>query len=87
MTNETLKPCPFCGSEAELYNHKDGSQEIFCKAGDCIKMPSVWNTRPLEKQARIQAIQECLDTYSRCGESPMLYVLSLHELINKEKGE
>ena len=52
-----LKPCPFCGQEAEESfagggNIACGNRD--CQAGMLMLYPSVWNTRPIEDALRAQ---------------------------------
>lgn len=64
MAELLLKPCPFCGGEAELITipryFSDGSGYIFkCMVGCCIQMPyrseqkaiEAWNRRAGEDDA------------------------------------
>ena len=44
-----LKPCPFCGGEAELcYSEVD----TFCRKCNVIQETEMWNTRPIEDELR-----------------------------------
>ena len=52
-----LKPCPFCGGEAELcYSEVD----TFCRKCNVIQETEMWNTRPIEDElrARIAELEE-----------------------------
>lgn len=56
-----LKPCPFCGSEAELSSQKNF---VHCSNGNCVatnfwQAKLTWNTRPVE-----DALKKLLD---RCA--------------------
>ncbi|AUR85578.1 restriction alleviation protein [Vibrio phage 1.076.O._10N.286.51.B7] len=54
-----LKPCPFCGSEAEAYETTKGCT-VMCSNGDCVELQmsdwtmskavSLWNTRTPQSQ-------------------------------------
>lgn len=66
MSNEELKPCPFCGSKAKYYkNFNAGYYEITCSecdyclmSGDDIEeVVETWNTRPIEDELR-QELEE-----------------------------
>jgi hypothetical protein len=51
-----LKPCPFCGGEAELcYSEVD----IFCRKCNVMQETELWNTRPIEDNliARIAELE------------------------------
>ena len=44
-----LKPCPFCGGEAELcYSEVD----TFCRKCNVMQETELWNTRPIEDELR-----------------------------------
>jgi len=44
-----LKPCPFCGGEAELcYSEVD----TFCRKCNVMQETELWNTRPIEDALR-----------------------------------
>jgi Lar family restriction alleviation protein len=50
MTDEALKPCPFCGGEAspfEDYGHSS-AWEVGCFNGDCRVEPHVWEKTKAE---------------------------------------
>ena len=47
--SEELRPCPFCGGEAELcYSEVD----TFCRKCNVIQETEMWNTRPIEDELR-----------------------------------
>ena len=51
-----LKPCPFCGGEAELcYSEVD----TFCRKCNVMQETELWNTRPIEDalNARIAELE------------------------------
>ena len=55
--SEELRPCPFCGGEAELcYSEVD----TFCRKCNVIQETEMWNTRPIEDElrARIAELEE-----------------------------
>ena len=74
-TNETLKPCPFCGGKAFIRQNKDAMKtySVYCGNEDCSASPKVsaygkemaiglWNTRkPAEEVvARLEEkMREC----------------------------
>ena len=46
-----LKPCPFCGGEAELcYSEVD----TFCRKCNVMQETELWNTRPIEDALRLR---------------------------------
>lgn len=47
-----LKPCPFCGREAFIWETSFGTK-IGC-VGDCITMPSRWDTGFTSKEKAIE---------------------------------
>jgi hypothetical protein len=54
MTDE-LKPCPFCGDKAEVYERPNyvlvgcsGEKNEVCDLITCSMTPEEWNTRPIE---------------------------------------
>ena len=56
-----LKPCPFCGGEAELcYSEVD----TFCRKCNVMQETELWNTRPIEDalNARITELEQELNT-------------------------
>ena len=69
MTSDP-KPCPFCDSEAETHSTESGSHQVLCPNRDCGRCVVItawasledavarWNTRPGERVARSQALQE-----------------------------
>ena len=49
-----LKPCPFCGGEAELcYSEVD----IFCRKCNVMQETELWNTRPIEDDLRKRIVE------------------------------
>lgn len=55
-----LKPCPFCGGEAELcYSEVD----TFCRKCNVMQETELWNTRPIEDalNARIAELEAEID--------------------------
>ena len=42
MSDERLKPCPFCGGEAVIRYDNCNKAYIECKHG-CVRTPSYWN--------------------------------------------
>ena len=60
--SEELKPCPFCGGEAELcYSEVD----TFCRKCNVMQETELWNTRPIEdalnkRIAELEALVERL---------------------------
>lgn len=72
-----LKPCPFCGGDASLFEDYGHSTawEVGCFNGDCLIKPNVWektkaatiaawNARhtPPEVQALVDALRQIADT-------------------------
>lgn len=60
MTPE-LKPCPFCGGKVDPRGWYNGLGEHGPECRGCgATAPSIeaWNTRPLESQARAEALEE-----------------------------
>ena len=54
--SEELRPCPFCGGEAELcYSEVD----TFCRKCNVMQETELWNTRPIEDalNARIAELE------------------------------
>ena len=54
--SEELRPCPFCGGEAELcYSEVD----TFCRKCNVMQETELWNTRPIEDalNARIAKLE------------------------------
>jgi hypothetical protein len=92
MTNETLKPCPFCKGEAHYDSDTGSEDEYFIEWVGCqkcnakIDTSEAWNTRPLEKQARIQAMQECL-AFCRSANMPWECENDILKAIEKEKSD
>jgi hypothetical protein len=56
--SEELKPCPFCGGEAEPYQYRVNTFSVRCKRckSDCgcwkepYRAEYVWNSRPIEDE-------------------------------------
>ena len=49
--SEELRPCPFCGGEAELcYSEVD----TFCRKCNVLQETELWNTRPIEDALRLR---------------------------------
>ena len=49
--NGELRPCPFCGGEAELcYSEVD----TFCRKCNVMQETELWNTRPIEDALRLR---------------------------------
>ena len=74
---ELIKPCPFCGSEAELivFNYEYGTVTVGCSNEDCdITMGKgffsdeeaieAWNNRATEAEIRAKTIDEALKALS-----------------------
>lgn len=62
MTDEALKPCPFCGGEAKYYYYTARDHNIeceICSNGTCLQNKAeavtAWNTRADDD--RIEALQ------------------------------
>jgi hypothetical protein len=58
--SEELRPCPFCGGEAELcYSEVD----TFCRKCNVMQETELWNTRPIEDalNARIAELEAEID--------------------------
>jgi Lar family restriction alleviation protein len=46
LTKESrLKTCPFCGSEAEMWEDQDGECIAQCYSRHCGVIPGIWTTR------------------------------------------
>lgn len=57
MAYYEMKPCPFCGCDAEVIHFADGSYSVECTCVECVVMPHTigylteaeaiegWNTR------------------------------------------
>ena len=71
MSENELKPCPFCGSEAGIPTNLDGTPidyeitDCSCKNDDCLIAGywtpiKIWQTRPIEDelQKRIAELEE-----------------------------
>lgn len=70
---EPLKPCPFCGGEAQIVRCNSGKYQCFCRNCGCTQtmffdspeeVPEEWNARPFEneKDAEIARLRDALDT-------------------------
>lgn len=70
---EQLKPCPFCGGEAQIIRCNSGKYQCFCQNCGCAQtmffdspeeVPEEWNARPIEneKDAEIARLHDALDT-------------------------
>lgn len=65
-----LKPCPFCGGEAELcYSEVD----TFCRKCNVMQETELWNTRPIEdalnkRIAELEAAQRWIPVSERLPE-------------------
>ena len=73
MTETNLKPCPFCGGEAQILRRNDGKYVCFCRNCGCAQtmffdspeeVPEEWNARPIENEndAEIARLHDALDT-------------------------
>ena len=59
---EELKPCPFCGSRAELYVFRQSEHTVRCRScyADCgawqdhYRAVAVWNHRPAEDRLKAE---------------------------------
>lgn len=67
---ETLKPCPFCGAEADTKTLAYGQIVTRCPSVNCIafddwKDVESWNSRPIEDalRAKIEAAEELIAAY------------------------
>lgn len=56
---EKLKPCPFCGGEAQIIRCNSGKYQCFCRNCGCAQtmffdspeeVPEEWNARPIENE-------------------------------------
>lgn len=77
MTDETLKPCPFCGGEVELEEVIDDYANHVTKAYCCVEVEvlhdehdmkkaiKAWNTRhtPEPTEAEIERAAEAINEY------------------------
>ncbi len=75
VTVNKLKPCPFCGSEAEECFDDEGNVQCSncdCQMGMATVCPSVWNTRPLEDklEAEVAELKPYRDGYDADKELP-----------------
>jgi len=64
--SEELRPCPFCGGEAELcYSEVD----TFCRKCNVMQETELWNTRPIEDalNARIAELEALIDQLIAAG--------------------
>ena len=93
-----LKPCPFCGCEAQVNAwtmHGITESRCFCSNSDCpnsVRTVALeqWNTRPIEdaliaRIAELEAAQRWIPVSERLPElgSPILFYDSILERINK----
>ena len=63
-----LKPCPFCGGEAELcYSEVD----TFCRKCNVMQETELWNTRPIEDalRLRIAELEALVDELVNIGDN------------------
>lgn len=70
-----LKPCPFCGGEAELcYSEVD----IFCRKCNVMQETEMWNTRPIEDalQARAEKAEEMVERLIEAGDDLAGFTMS-----------
>ena len=71
-----LKPCPFCGGEAELcYSEVD----TFCRKCNVMQETELWNTRPIEdalnkRIAELEAAQRWIPVSERLPEKQKLTI-------------
>lgn len=61
-----LKPCPFCGSVANVHSVGDGDSYVLCQSCDTLSpkdgtpeyVAQNWNNRPLEDALRAQSVKD-----------------------------
>lgn len=66
--SEELRPCPFCGGEAELcYSEVD----TFCRKCNVMQETELWNTRPIEDalNKRIAELEGFIDRLVEAGDA------------------
>ena len=74
--SEELRPCPFCGGEAELcYSEVD----TFCRKCNVMQETELWNTRPIEdalnkRIAELEAAQRWIPVSERLPEKQKLTI-------------
>ena len=82
-----LKPCPFCGGEAELcYSEVD----TFCRKCNVIQETEMWNTRPIEDELRariaeLEAESERFTVHSRIKRQDDKWIPVSERLPEKQK--
>ena len=82
-----LKPCPFCGGEAELcYSEVD----TFCRKCNVMQETELWNTRPIEDELRariaeLEAESERFTVHSRIKRQDDKWIPVSERLPEKQK--
>ena len=99
MSEIKLKPCPFCGSKAELRYNKDGFAYILCANDGCYartdgclnenEASRLWNTRkPMERIVeRLEKRKKQLEELYKSGYGTTLEQLQCNDFLITTKND